>query len=426
MSNEKSHSLFKGVQKMKKTMLVFFLGLVLAAGGLRADDEKERAWELKMEQVQRMLQENGAREDIVERILRDMAERRERMEIEERELENESWDEVQGLELGVNTFYGYLAGNAITSGTGNSFFGRSAGASTTSGNWNTILGHKAGSSNTNGFQNIFIGNMSGNKNIEGAYNIFVGANSGCKNTNGDANTCMGDAAGLNNTSGYANTYIGCGSGCSNTTGNFNICMGIGAGGTKTGNRNVIIGSYAGGGGNDPGASGNIFIGDNAGWAETGSNKLYIDNSNTTTPLIYGNFDTNRIGINNSVPGYMFCVGTSGAYCNGHKWVDGSSREFKENIEALTPMEALRTFAGLEPVKFNYKEDKGEACLGFIAEDVPELVATNDRKGLSPMDIVAVLTKVVQEQQKLNQEQQDKISFLEARLSALERKETEKK
>jgi hypothetical protein len=44
-------------------------------------------------------------------------------------------------------------------------------------------------------------------------------------------------------------------------------------------------------------------------------------------------------------------------------------------------------------------------VGFIAEDVPELVATSDWKGLESMDIVAVLTKVVQEQQKAMQEQQ---------------------
>ena len=37
-------------------------------------------------------------------------------------------------------------------------------------------------------------------------------------------------------------------------------------------------------------------------------------------------------------------------------------------------------------------------IGFIAEDVPELVATPDRKGLSAMDMVGVLTKAVQEQQ----------------------------
>ena len=43
------------------------------------------------------------------------------------------------------------------------------------------------------------------------------------------------------------------------------------------------------------------------------------------------------------------------------------------------------------------------CVGFIAEDVPDLVATKDRKSLSPMDLTAVLTKVVQGQQGLLQE-----------------------
>ena len=71
------------------------------------------------------------------------------------------------------------------------------------------------------------------------------------------------------------------------------------------------------------------------------------------------------------------------------------------------MTALRE---LKPTKFNYKVDKEEEYVGFIAEDVPELLANKDRKGLSPMDIVAVLTKVVQEQQK-------KIQALEARVNA---------
>jgi len=51
------------------------------------------------------------------------------------------------------------------------------------------------------------------------------------------------------------------------------------------------------------------------------------------------------------------------------------------------------------VKFAYKKDMTEKHVGFIAEEAPELVVTKDRKGLSPMDIVAVLTRVVQEQQK---------------------------
>jgi len=52
-----------------------------------------------------------------------------------------------------------------------------------------------------------------------------------------------------------------------------------------------------------------------------------------------------------------------------------------------------------PVQFNYEIDREDDYLGFIAEDVPALVASKNRKGLSSMDIVAVLTKVVKAQQK---------------------------
>ena len=59
------------------------------------------------------------------------------------------------------------------------------------------------------------------------------------------------------------------------------------------------------------------------------------------------------------------------------------------------------------------------------EPVPNfLIATKDRKGLSPMDIVAVLTKVVQEQQKVIKEQKEsfeqQISVLKEKLIELDR------
>ena len=63
---------------------------------------------------------------------------------------------------------------------------------------------------------------------------------------------------------------------------------------------------------------------------------------------------------------------------------------------------------LEPVRFNYKTDAEDEYVGFIAEDVPDLVASKDRTGLSAMDIVAVLTRVVQAQQ-------ERIEELEAKL-----------
>ena len=52
-------------------------------------------------------------------------------------------------------------------------------------------------------------------------------------------------------------------------------------------------------------------------------------------------------------------------------------------------------------------------MGFIAEDVPELVATNDRKGLSALDITAVLTKVVQHLQTENDTLKKRLDALEA-------------
>ncbi len=45
------------------------------------------------------------------------------------------------------------------------------------------------------------------------------------------------------------------------------------------------------------ATGNVFLGYNSGYSETGSNKLYIENSNSGAPLIGGDFSTNRVGIN---------------------------------------------------------------------------------------------------------------------------------
>jgi hypothetical protein len=113
---------------------------------------------------------------------------------------------------------------------------------------------------------------------------------------------------------------------------------------------------------------------------------------------------------------------NGAVCTtAGEWQDASSREYKENIVNLTADEAFDTLTGLNPVKFNYKADKTEKEVGFIAEDVPELVATKTGKNLGTMDIVAVLSKVLQEQQKLNREQQETISELKKRVSDLENK-----
>ena len=116
----------------------------------------------------------------------------------------------------------------------------------------------------------------------------------------------------------------------------------------------------------------------------------------------------NVGIGRNNPSYPLHMGSGARVTAGGVWTNASSRKYKENIRDLSFEDALAALEKLTPSRFNYKKDKEDETLGFIAEDVPDLVATKDRKGLSPMDIVAVLTKVVQEQQK-------KIEQLEAKL-----------
>ena len=127
----------------------------------------------------------------------------------------------------------------------------------------------------------------------------------------------------------------------------------------------------------------------------------------------------KVGIGTQSPAHLIQL-SGGAYSDGAQWTDASSRELKENIRDLSTERANKTLQELNPVEFNYKADSEDRHVGFIAEDVPELVATKDRKGLSPMDIVAVLTKVVQEQQASLQEQQRTIAELSARVADLQR------
>jgi len=103
---------------------------------------------------------------------------------------------------------------------------------------------------------------------------------------------------------------------------------------------------------------------------------------------------------------------------GGVWVNASSRESKENIKDLASEEALSALRALRPKRFNYKVEKDEEYLGFIAEDVPELVASKDRKALSAMDIVAVLTRVVQQQQEVFKQQQSVLKKQQAEIKQI--------
>jgi hypothetical protein len=97
---------------------------------------------------------------------------------------------------------------------------------------------------------------------------------------------------------------------------------------------------------------------------------------------------------------------------GGLWLNSSSRTLKTNIRNLSSREAFTALQQMKPVTFQYKAEPGENHVGFIAEDVPDLIATRDRKNLSSMDVVAVLTQVVKEQQQLIADLKIKVDRLE--------------
>lgn len=116
------------------------------------------------------------------------------------------------------------------------------------------------------------------------------------NQTGQDNVFLGKMSGFNNISGSANTFIGMNTGVQTTASSDNVFIGTQSGAFKTsGNGNTFVGSYSGA--ESGTGSMNVFIGNNAGYYETGSSMLYIENSNSTSPLIGGNFNTDKIAVN---------------------------------------------------------------------------------------------------------------------------------
>ncbi len=118
----------------------------------------------------------------------------------------------------------------------------------------------------------------------------------------------------------------------------------------------------------------------------------------------------NVGIGVSRPQHPLEMASGAHVTAGGVWTNRSSRNSKTGIAALSGAEALAAVMALEPVSFEYRAEQGERYVGFIAEDLPSLLASSDGRSLSTMDIVAALTRVVQEQQ-------IRIERLEAELAA---------
>ena len=246
---------------------------------------------------------------------------------------------IGALSSNTNGFYnnaqGYQALYHNTSGKDNTAFGHQSLFSNVTGDYQTAFGVQALYSDTAGIKNTAMGLQALYSNTTGSYNNAMGFKSLFYNTTGEKNTAIGYASLYSNTTGDNNTAVGFESLAANTTGEWNTAFGYHAlrlnnegsyntavgqashysntsGGNNTvigaladynnqhGSDNTIIGYSAGKGSGLHTKSGNVFIGNYAGYSETGSNKLYIDNSWATNPLIYGDFNSNYVRINNNL------------------------------------------------------------------------------------------------------------------------------
>jgi len=234
------------------------------------------------------------------------------------------------------------------------------------------------------------------------YQLFVGGDAminghslGRGGGNIVSNLSVGHSALKNNTEGKSNTAVG------HNAGNH----------LTTGERNTIIGAQL-----------PIDIkGTNSSNALTGDNNILIGYDIALTGSV-----SNQVIIgNNENTDYFIKGGSTG-------WTNTSDRRLKHDIKPI--VQGLDFVLKLKPVEFLYNNGNGKIALGFIAQDIQEIMSqesmsgynlisvANDETqtlGLNAIELVPVLTKAIQEQQLQIETQQKIIEQLMARLNAIE-------
>lgn len=324
-----------------------------------------------------------------------------------------------------NIFIGLNTGNSELPGSGNVFIGNDVGSNASNSFFSTFIGAYAGANATGGFRNTFVGYGCGQNNLDGYNNTFYGDYSGRNNSNGYYNNFFGKDSGYNNTTGHSNSAFGYGAGYGATdavynfnsifgthaarlltTGSSNVIMGYyTAYRSTTGSNNVYIGEKSGY--ENQTGTGNVFLGYNSGYNETGSNKLYVENSSSIYPLIYGQFDSRMCVIDGNASDNpnnrkLFVFGSAGGTT---AWYNDSDKRLKKNIETIDS--ALDKVMKLRGVTFEWdggKRYQNGKSIGFIAQEavevIPELVdynEENDSYGMQYAPVTALLVEAVKEQ-----------------------------
>lgn len=185
-----------------------------------------------------------------------------------------------------NTAVGSKTLFANTVGRENTAVGIQSLAYSDSGSFNTSIGAYAMRSNRKGNGNVGIGRQALQGNGNGTSNVAVG-NASMVYSTGSDNTALGTSA----LYGHYDSIFG------ESTGQANVSIGLKSMYFfKTASFNTALGAEAGF--IDSTGDRNVFLGYRAGYNETRSDKLYIANDSTSSPLIGGDFSLKTVTINN--------------------------------------------------------------------------------------------------------------------------------
>jgi trimeric autotransporter adhesin len=283
--------------------------------------------------------------------------------------------------LGHNALSLPQTGRRDNTGIGYAALSKNATGSPTSGqaNGNTGIGYAALANNELGSYNTAVGGAANYNEVNGSYNTSVGYGALTGNKNANGNTAIGYYA-LNRT---VSTPV-----FSSTAGD-NTALGIlSLYDNQTGNNNVGVGGrtlY-----NNINGSNNIAIGTNAGYNETGSNRLYIENTNSSTPLIGGNFSVDRVGINRDITAisstiYTFQVGGDASKDVAGNWASHSDFRLKKNIKNLDSELVLNKILKLQGVTYEWNDQVTNTKrpiglqYGFIAQNIEDVFPSKVKK-----------------------------------------------
>jgi hypothetical protein len=119
------------------------------------------------------------------------------------------------------------------------------------------------------------------------------------------------------------------------------------------------------------------LGYQAGYNETGSDKLYIDNSDTSQPLIYGDFSNNRVGINRVPTANTLEVGGNASKSTAGEWLANSDARIKTDVQTVTG--ALEALDKIRLVSFKYTDDYRNEHSGVEDRRYLNVIAQEFRK-----------------------------------------------